>query len=304
MELSPTIKKVGSVALVITVFTFLPGILSSLKDKFGTALESRDQVAVIQIKETLTDSSKFHKQLHTYFKDNTIKAIVIKMECPGGAAGTSQAVYNEIKTLKATYPKPIVTLVENMCASGGYYIAAATDYIIAPGSALVGSIGTAFSNVFQLREFLEQFKIKTVPLTAGTYKAAANPLADMTPAEKELLQTLLNDSYDQFISDIAQARSLDAATHKQWGDGKIFTARQAAELKLVDEVGSYSSLLTYLKEKAGISEDVKWVCEAKKRSVLDWISGQQDDDSCGIFGAFADVLITKVEQRLTQRLQM
>lgn len=304
MELSPTLKKIGSVALVITVFTFLPGILSTIKDKFGGALETRDQVAVVPVTQTLTDSAKLNKQLHTYFKDESIKAIVLKMDCPGGAAGTSQAVFNEIKSLKTIYPKPVITLIENMCASGGYYIASATDYIIAPGSAMVGSIGTAFSNILQLREFLEQFKIKTVPLTAGTYKAAANPLADMTPAEKELLQGILNDSYNQFIDDVAQARSLDPKTHKQWADGKIFTARQALQLKLVDEIGSYSSLLAYLKEKAGITGDIKWVCQEKKRTILDWFSGKEDDDTCGIFGTFADVLIAKVEQRLAHNLQM
>lgn len=296
MQLSNTVKNILFIALGIVALSILPGIINSFKSGYEKYLDTKTKVGVIVINETLCDSYKHQKILHKYFKDDDIKAILIKMECPGGAAGTSQALFNEIITLKTKYPKPIITLVENICASGGYYIASATDYIIAPGSAIIGSIGTGFSYVFQLKEFIEQFKIRSIPLTAGQYKNTANPLVDMTEQEKQLLQTLLNDSYEQFVSDVAGQRKINPAQKNIWAEGKIFTARQALGLKLIDELGSSSTAITIIKERAKIDDEIKWVCEAKKEGLMSWL-GYNDNDSCGLFNRFFTMFFNAIEQR-------
>lgn len=296
MSVSSTFKSIFNVLLVFIALSFLPTLIQKAKDWYAVNVEVREHVGVIEIKGVLYDSNKYQGQLHTFFKDPNIKAILIKMECPGSAAGTGQAIYQEIRALKQQYPKPILTLVENMCASGGYYIASATDWIIAPGSAMVGSIGTAFPYMFQLKEFLDQYKVKTVGLKAGAYKTMTDPLKDMSQPERELLQSVLDDAYDQFAEDIANARKLDPKDRPVWGEGKIFTGRQAEKLKLIDQLGSSSQALAWIKEKAMIEGDIVWVHPAKKEGFLSMLSSGSDDEA-GVFELFSDALLDRIEQR-------
>ena len=109
------------------------------------------------------------------------------MECPGGASGTSQTIFDELKALKKENPKPVVVLVENICASGGYNIACAADYIIAPGSAIIGSIGASLPYLFNVKELLEKINVKYTPIKAGTYKNVTNPFVEMTPQEDRFI---------------------------------------------------------------------------------------------------------------------
>ncbi len=296
MSVSSTFKSFFNIILVFIALSFLPTLIQKAKEWYSVNVEVREHVGVVDIKGVLYDSNKYQGQLHEFFKDPNIKAILIKMECPGSAAGTGQAIYQEIIALKQQYPKPIMTLVENMCASGGYYIASATDWIIAPGSAMVGSIGTAFPYMFQLKEFLDQYKIKTVGLKAGAYKTMTDPLKDMSQAERELLQSVLDDAYDQFAQDIATARKLDLKDRAVWGEGKIFTGRQAEKLKLIDKLGTSSDAIAWIKEKGMIEGDIVWVHPAKKQGFISMLASGSDDED-GVFAKFSDALLNRIEQR-------
>ena len=127
-----------NIALCIFILFMLKPVFSSLKHSLIDFTGSKTKVGIVSISGPIMNSSCSIKVLHTLFKDPTIKAIVIQMDSPGGAAGSSQAVYEEIKYYKKQYPKPVITYVENICASGGYYIATATDHIIATPSAFIG----------------------------------------------------------------------------------------------------------------------------------------------------------------------
>lgn len=292
------LRSIGTVVLGILVLSMLPGLINKMRDWYGSHIEQKVSVAVIDVKGVLYDSSKYIKQLNTFFKDDKIKAIVLKIECPGSAAGTGQLIHNEILTLKALHPKPIISFVENICASGGYYIASATDHIIAPGSSLVGSIGVAFPYLFQLKEFIEQYKVKTVPLKAGTYKIMGDPFKDITPEEKALLEGVLNDSYQQFAEDVARARGLEMSTLTEWADGKIFTGRQALALKLIDRLGSATDVVTLVKEKGGFTNEINWVRQAKQEGLLSrMLSGGDDDSDGSMFQSFFSAFGSFLEQR-------
>jgi len=264
-----------NIFLLLLFIQFLPPLIQGIKKQYGKLLESQAQVGVIPIRGVLYNSSKYNKELITFFKDPAIKAILLKIECPGSAAGTGQALFNEIIQLKKLHPKPVIVLVENVCASGGYYIASAADYIISSGTATIGSIGT-YLPAFQLKEFIEQFKIQYSPIKTGTYKTITDPFTDKTPEEKALLQEFSDDVYKQFTESIATQRKLSLANINLWADGKIFTARQALKLGLIDEIGSAQNAIQIIKQKALIDGEIEWV-HPPAESNWAWLLGNDND---------------------------
>lgn len=241
----------------------IPVLIVGIKRQYTALLEPKSQVAVIPIKGTLNESGYYIKHLREFFKNQEIKAIVLAMECPGGKAGTAQAIYEEIKALKMQHVKPVVAWVENTCASGGYYIACAADTIISTPSAFVGSIGVYIAQP-QLKEFIEQFKLKYGVIKTGDYKTAGDPLLEQTPEQKAMLQGLTNDTYTQFVHDVSQSRpQLALARVNEWANGQIFTGRQGLEKGLVDELGSFSTLEKTLRQKTTLEEKIDWVYPPK-----------------------------------------
>ena len=289
-----------NIFLILILLQIAPPLLKSIKKQYEHYLEPRTQVAVIPIKGILYDSSSYIKLLHKYFKAPNIKAILLKMECAGSASGTGQALYNEIMELKKEYPKPVIVLVENMCASGGYLISCAADHIVAPAMATIGSIGVYLPYLFQLREFMEQYKVHYTPIAAGTYKSTTDPFIDITPEQKELLQSMVNDSYDQFINLVAKSRKLSITSAPEWADGKLFTGKQALKLGLIDEVGSAYNAIKVIKQKAMIEGEIEWVKEQPARGLLSsLLTGYQPDDNSSLLSS----LIQKIYPMLKTHMQ-
>ena len=284
-----------NIFLILVILQIAPGMIVGIKKQYTKLFELNAQVGVLPIKGALYDSTYYTKQLHTFFKDSSIKAILLKIESPGSAAGTGQAIYNEIIALKKEHPKPVIVLIENVCASGGYYIASASDYIIASGAATVGSIGT-YLPVVKLKECIEQFKIYYNPIKSGDYKTVTDPFVDKTPEERELLQGLATDIYDQFTNDIATSRKLALTEVKQWANGKIFTARQAQKIGLIDELGSASTATRVIKEKALIEGEIEWIYPPKQGGLAAWFSGSEDVDN-SMFENCVEALCTHIEKR-------
>ncbi len=271
-----------NVILCIFIFFMLKPVFSSLKNSFIDFAESKTKVGVLSISGAIMNSSCTVKRLHLLCKDPKIKAIVIKMDSPGGAAGSSQAIYEEIIYCKKKYTKPIITSIENICASGGYYVASATDHIIATPSAFIGSIGVYVAYP-ELKECINQFKAYYHITQVGEYKTIGNPLAGkLTHRQQELLTSVTQDTYNQFIQDVTHARpQLKLAQEKEWADGKIFTGRQALALKLIDELGSFSAVEEAVKKYAVISNEIVWVKEAKRMGIFSSIFGCEEDDLDG-----------------------
>ena len=257
-----------NIFLLLVFLQLAPALVHGIKKQYLHYLEPRTQVAVVTFNSFINDANCYIKQLNTYFKDESIKAILFKVDCPGSTSGSGQSIYNEIMALKKEYPKPIITLTENVCASGAYWIACASDYIIAPGCALIGSIGVTLPFNFKLNEFLEQYHIKYKQLKAGAYKNALDPFAQTTPEEYALLQSTLDDTYQQFVQAVAASRKLSATNANVWADGKIFTGQQALKVGLIDELGSMHTAVRALKEKALIEGEIEWVKESPDKGML------------------------------------
>lgn len=293
-----------NIFLILIFLQITPALLIGIKKQYSKYLMPRTKIGLVEINGVLYSSDKYNKRLNKYFKDPEIKAILIKMECPGSAAGTAQSIFNEINILKKEYPaKPIITLVENVCASGGYYIACATDEIITPGSALIGSIGSNLPYLFQLQEFIEQYKIKYETIKAGKYKNIADPFVAMTADERAMLQGVIDDSYFQFADDVVKTRKVSLKEKEKWADGKIFSGRQALKLGLVDMLGSARTAIDRLKDKALIKGEIEWVKQPKKTSFWSLFSGRGDESGNSMFSFLASKLgVNFNEKHLVHRV--
>ena len=299
-----------NIFFLLIFLQFVPLLIDGIRKQYQQIIEPRTKVGVIMINDVLTDSEPYTKQLTRYFKDPSIKAILLKIDSPGGAAGTGEAVYNEIICLKNApeyHKKPIITLVENTCASGAYYIACASDYIIAPSTALIGSIGAIFPNAsfFHLHEFLAQYKIGYKPMYAGAYKNCIDPLTSASPENDALLQAILNDSYETFAQAVAKSRKLSLNAKDTWANGKIFTGRQAKELGLIDENGSSYNAITVIKEKALIEGEIEWVKQPQPSPITQLFTGNNTpDDDTSLLSSCVNNVCSTLEHRYTSNTVM
>lgn len=286
---------------ILVIVQIAPPIVQNLVKQYHAIIEQRTKVAILPIKGVLYDSTYLIKRLRKLFENQEIKAILIRMECPGGASGTTQIICEELKALKKENPKPVIVLVENICASGGYKIAIAADYIIAPGSAIIGSIGATLPYLFNVKELLEQYKVKYTPITAGNFKNAANPFVEMTQDEKSMLQGITDDAYDQFIKDVSESRKLSLTTTKDWAEGKIFTGRQAQKMGLIDEVGSLETAIKALKKKAMIEGKIEWVHPPSKFSLWKFMSGNDigQDQEESVYANVSSKVVSYIQKSVS-----
>lgn len=277
-----TLYDYAKYALFTLLFlSIVPGIVNNIGKQYKELLEPKTQVGVIELDGILTDSTPINTQLTKLFKDPQIKAIMLKIDCNGSSAGTGYAIYHEIIELKKKFHKPVIALVENICASGGYWIASATDHIIASSTAIVGSIGVTFQYLFEFPKLLEQYNIGYHSIVAGEYKATGDSFKAMTQQEKELLQSVIDDTYKQFTQSVAQSRNLPMNTINDWANGKIFTGHQAQALGLIDQVGSLQDAIEVIKEKTLVIGDIKWIKQPSSHGLLRYLfdTNEQDDVS-------------------------
>lgn len=244
---------------MLILLNIAPSLIVGIKDQYFAFLSPQTKIGVITIDSMIDSSEPYTKHLRHYFKDHEIKALLLKIESPGGTPGSCQAIFQEIQHLKKKYPKPIIVLTENMCASGAYYIACACDSIIASPACIIGSIGARFTTFFDTKKLLQQYNIEPHTIASGKYKGAMNPFETVTPEQKAMLQEVANNTYEQFAHDVAIARKLSFAQKEIWADGKIFTGQQALKLKLIDQLGSYSVAVNKIHTVAPIEGEIQWI---------------------------------------------
>jgi len=254
-----------NIFFLLLILQFVPIIFSSMKTQLEDAISPKEKVGYLTIKGIIKDSAFYTKRIDDFAKDDNIKALLLRIDSPGGLPGSSQAIFNELKKFKEK--KPVVVLVENVCASAAYYVAVAANTIIANPSSIVGSIG-AVMQVPNIEGLLTNWNVSVKLIQSGKFKTAGSMTKTMTPEEEAYLQGLANDTYKRFIDDVATARNLDKATQAQWADGKVFTGVQAKELKLIDIIGSHSDAVDELKKLANIEEDICFVTFRKRPSIL------------------------------------
>ncbi len=260
--------------ILLLFLQFAPMIFVNIKNYFQELIVPKSQVGQLNIKGLISDSTFYVKNIQKFLKDPQVKALFIKIDSPGGLPGSSQAIFNELNIFKKE--KPIVVLVENVCASGGYYIASASNHIIASSCALVGSIGVLLQ-LPNVKELLENWKIKFKYIQSGKFKTAGSPLKDSTPEELAYLQKLSDGNYDQFTKDVAQSRKISLTQSKTWADGKVFLGIEAKKINLIDEIGSLQNAKDAIKKLAKIEDEIKFVLPKRPTGIMRLFAGEEDD---------------------------
>ena len=253
------------VILFLLIFTFLAGIGSGLLISGGTSFSSGDKVAVLRVKDVILDSQIYLDSIDGIAKDDDVKALVVRIDSPGGSVGPSQEIYSELKELGKELP--IVASIGGVGASGGYYIACAAEKIYANPGSITGSIGV-IAQFASYEKLLDWAKIDVEVIKSGKYKDVGSSFREMSEADKRYIQDLIDNVYSQFKLVVANARNLDTKQIDKVADGKIYTGEQALNLKLIDELGTINDAIKMAGKLGGIEGKPEVINLPKKRSRL------------------------------------
>lgn len=222
-------------------------------------------VGLVEIKGLIVDSQEIVKQLNDLRKDDKVKAVVVRIDSPGGVVGPSQEIHAEIKKLAAR--KKVVVSMGSVAASGGYYIAAAASRILANPGTITGSIGVLmkFANMEGL---MGKIGMKALTLKTGKYKDVGSPARPMSAQDKAMLQGVIDNAHSQFVRAVAEGRKLPEADVGRIADGRIFTGEQALALKLVDKLGTLQDAVEEAGKLGGITGEPQIIRPPKKKKLL------------------------------------
>jgi protease-4 len=224
------------------------------------------KVAVVEIIGVITESRDIIGLIKRYREDTSIKAIVVRIDSPGGVVGPSQEIYREIR--KTIGKKKVIASMGSIAASGGYYIAAAADGIVANPGTITGSIGVimAYTNFKQL---LDKIGLVPVVIKSGEFKDIGSPTREMTPSEKKVLQQFVDQTHRQFVQAISEGRNMDLLHAKSLADGRIFTGEEAVLQGLVDRLGNLEDAVEWAGRLGGIEGKISTVY--KKEEKFSWV---------------------------------
>lgn len=254
---------------VVTTAMILMTLLVTLSTR-DSEFEFGEKVGVIEINGIIADSKNVLNHLKRFREDNAIKAIVVRIDSPGGAVGPSQEIFREIRKTSAT--KKVVASMGTIAASGGYYIAAGANGIVANPGTITGSIGVimGFTNY---EELLHKIGLVPIVVKSGEYKDIGSPVREMKPEEKKILREFAKKIHRQFIKDIVDGRKMDMKKVESIADGRIFTGQESKKFGLVDRLGNLEDAIEWAGRLGGIKGKIATVyAKEKKYSLLRYIT--------------------------------
>lgn len=253
---------VGAVFLCMGIFAVI-ALTSLLSDK--NELNISSGVGLVEVKGLIIDPLETVKQLHDFSKDDKVKAVVIRIDSPGGVVGPSQEIWSAVKRLKEK--KPVVVSMGSVAASGGYYIAVPATLIYANPGTITGSIGVLmkFAN---LEGLMGKVGMKSFTLKTGKFKDVGSPARTMSEEEKGMLQSVIESTHGQFVKAVAEGRKLPEEKVREIADGRIFSGEQAMANKLIDRLGTMQDAVAEAGRLGGISGEAGVIKAPKKKRLL------------------------------------
>lgn len=252
-------------ALLAGIFVFFLALAVTVASFMGRPTANfvvGDKIGVVEVYGVIVDSKQVIEQLHDFRDNDNIKAIVIRVDSPGGGVGPSQEIHDEVKALDEL--KPVVVSMGSVAASGGYYISAPSREIVANPGTITGSLGVImeFTN---FQELLDKIGLNSVVVKSGEYKDIGSPVREMSASEREILQDLIDDVHSQFVGSVAAGRKISEEAVRQLADGRIFSGRRAMQVGLVDRMGNLDVAIHRAAELAGIEGEPKVVYPPGKK---------------------------------------
>lgn len=230
------------------------------------------RVAVVEIEGIIVDGTAAVRELREHADNPTIKAVVLRVNSPGGVVAPTQEIFAAIQRARKA-GKPVVASLGAVAASGGYYVAAAADRIYANPGTLTGSIGVVMQ-MANLEGLLKKVGVEYVVVKAGAYKDVGSFARTMSPEERKMLQALLDDVYSQFVDAVAEGRGLERKDVLAFAEGRIYSGQQALTLKMVDELGGFEDAVEAAGKLANIPGRPKLVYPRKKFSFKDLLENR------------------------------
>lgn len=256
-------------SLLVIFLVVFAGILIGVLISDHDQNPGGDGVAVINIDGIIIDPDPYIKSIRKIRETDSVKAVVVRVNSPGGAVAASQEIYEELRSLGEAVP--VVASMGTVAASGGYYIACAAATIYANPGTVTGSIGV-IAQFASYEQLLKWAKVEVEVIKSGEFKDLGSPLRKMPEEQKAYLQTLIDGAHFQFKDMISERRNLPAAKVASLSDGKIFIGSQARELGLIDRIGTLEAAIAEARKLGDLDED-SWIREypMKKKTLLDFV---------------------------------
>jgi len=251
--------------IALLFFAFLSSV-SSDRERTEVITGFGDKIAVVELTGEILSSEDIVRQFKKYRNDRSIKAILFRVDSPGGGVVASQEIYQEVKKTRDA-GKPVVVSMGALAASGGYYVSCGASRIVANPGTLTGSIGV-ISQFLEVDTLLHKIGVSFNTIKSGKMKDMGNPFRRMTPEDQQYFQQLMDDVHRQFIAVVEEERGLDHDTLLAYADGRVFTGVQAADIGLIDTIGTYEDAISIAAQLGGIRGEPALVKERKRTSTL------------------------------------
>lgn len=219
----------------------------------GVIVEQEPTRGISTFTEEYTSARRIKKILSEIAKDEAVKGVILRINSPGGSAVASEEIYRDLLDFKKQTNLKIVSYFSDIAASGGYYIAMASDQIVANPHTITGSIGVIISYL-NFQDLADKYGVKNIVYKSGQYKDIVSEFRQPTEAEKQIMQSLINDAYEVFVNAVSQGRKIPQEKTKELADGRVFSAEQAKTQGLVDSLGSFEDTVTLLKKLTQLKE--------------------------------------------------
>jgi len=250
---------------VLAVFTLVYLTLHAGGEQ--ASLGFGDKIGVIDLEGVILDSSVIVPQLKKFGDDDSIKAIILRVNSPGGGVAASEEIYRAVKRVRDEKKKRIVASISTVGASGAYYVSSATNKIYADNGSVVGSIGVIAEWV-NYGDLMKWAKLKPEVLKVGALKDTGDPSREMTPAERAYMQSLIDNMYGQFVQAVAEGRHAKADDIKAIADGRVWTGQEALPMHLIDQIGDFQNAVDDTAKSVGIKGEPTLVRPDKDRKTL------------------------------------
>ncbi len=272
--------KIKKTCISITAFIVLLIVLSALFTFFERKVAFGGKVALIRIEGPIVEAKSIVEELDGYAKNDSIKAIVLRVNSPGGGVVPSQEIYSGVK--RAAVRKKVIVSMGSLAASGGYYISAPANRIIANPGTITGSIGVIME-VPNIKKLMDKVGVKTEVIKSGKHKDIASPFREIGKEERDILQGVMDDVHEQFITAVSEGRKIPVEAVRKIADGRVFSGRQAIKAGLVDELGDLDYAVRTAARMAGIKGEPEIITRKEKSLLFDLFRGKLDESVSRIF---------------------
>ena len=263
---------IGLVFIGISFLVLATVLQHDRTDYFGHG----DKIGVVEINDVIMMSEGTVRQIKKYREDKSIKAIILRINSPGGGVAASQEIYEEVKKTRES-GKPIVVSMSSIAASGGYYISCGANLIVANPGTLTGSIGV-IAEFITIKDLADKLGIQQNVFKSGELKDAGNPFRSMTEKDKAYFQDVVDNTFGQFLEVVSKERKINMDTLKVYANGRVFTGLQAKKLGLIDSIGTYEDAIRITATLAGIKGEPTLIKERKRFSFFEEFFGASIDD--------------------------